>query len=113
MGRVFVVQIPRRRDKRTGEWVQFDISVASVYGTLESPLFGEKGAEFVTAPGVSILRSRLKDFSDDDTIMAIGDPAAIAAACAVAADMNRGRFSVLRWDGRTRQYVKLDFNIRP
>jgi len=112
MGKVFVVQVPRRRNPRTGEWEEYDISVASVYGALQPPLFGRTGAEFTTAPAVAKIRSELKNYCDDDSILALGDPAAIAITAVVAADMNMGRFSILRWDGRTRQYVKIDFNAR-
>jgi len=113
MGKVFVVQLPRRRNPQTGEFEEYDISIASVYGTLQPPLFGRKGAEFTTVPAVHKIRSELKDYCDDDSILALGDPAAIAVTACVAADMNRGYFSMLRWDGRTRQYVKLDFSTRP
>lgn len=113
MGKVFVVQLPRRRNPRTGEYEEFDITVASAYGMLQQPLFGNKGAEFTTAPAVSKIRSELKDYCDEDSILALGDPAAIAVTACVAADMNLGRFAILRWDGRTRQYMRLDFNTRP
>lgn len=113
MGRVFVVQIPRKRDPRSGEWQEYDISVASVYGALQQPLFDRKGAEFTTAPSVAKIRSELKDYCDDDSVLALGDPAAIAVTCTIAANNNFGRFSVLRWDGRTRQYMRLSFDTKP
>lgn len=113
MSKVFVVQLPRRRNPRTGEWEEYDISVASVYGMLQQPLFDRKGAEFTTAPAVAKLKSELKDYCDDDSVLALGDPAAIAVTAVVAAEMNRGKFSILRWDGRTRQYVRLEFDTRP
>ena len=113
MGNVFVVQVPRRRNPRTGGWEEYDISVASVYGALQEPLFGRKGAEFTTAPAVAKIRRALKDYCDDDSILALGDPGAIAITAVVAAEMNRGRFSILRWDGRARQYVRLVYNSKP
>lgn len=113
MNKVFVVQIPRKRDHRTGDWTEYDISVASVYGALQPPLFDRMGAEFTTAPAVARIRSELKNYDDEDSILALGDPAAIAVTCTIAANNNFGRFSVLRWDGRTRQYVRLIFDTKP
>lgn len=113
MGRVYVVQVPRRRNPETGEWIEYDISPASAYGMLQEPLFGRQGAEFTTAPAVARVRQQLKDYCDDDSILALGDPAAIALVAAVAAQYNRGRFSILRWDRSTRQYMRLPFDTKP
>jgi hypothetical protein len=111
MGKVFVVQLPRRRNT-SGNWEEYDISVASVYGILQPPLFGRKGVEFTTAPAVAEVKAKLAHYNDDDSILALGDPAAIAVVASIAADMNFGKFSILRWDGRSRQYVKLTFKTR-
>lgn len=112
MGKVFVVQVPRRKDPATNEWIEYDISVASAYGMLQEPLFGRQGAEFTTAPAVARVRTALKDYCDEDSILALGDPAAIALVAAVAAQYNRGRFAILRWDRTTRQYIRLSFDTK-
>jgi hypothetical protein len=55
----------------------------------------------------------LKDFSDDDYLLAAGDPSAIAVAGAVAAEANRGRFKLLKWDKSNKGYIRVDINIFP
>ena len=111
MGRVFVVQVPRRFEPRTQKMVEYDISSASAFGVIVGePLFDRNnGMEFITKPAVHRVKKALKDYSDDDTILALGDPSAIALTCVIAAQMNRGKYSVLRWNGATRQYVQLNF----
>lgn len=54
-----------------------------------------------TAPGMAEAFAgyfKAHDFTDDDYVVAIGDPVAIALIIHAAAEMNRGRVKVLRWD---------------
>lgn len=122
MGRVFIPQIPTRirMDHSTGKPVMkdgkpvrdpFDMSVASAFGELQEPIFPPWGVPLAPVQYMATIRKNLSDYSDDDSICAVGDPAATAVMAAVAAAVNRGRFAILRWDGRTKQYVRLNFDI--
>lgn len=90
---------------------KFQTHKAEEYGRLEVLLpYGK--VMLSPQPMISRLRRALKDFSDDDYILPTGDPAAIAAATSIAADMNRGRVKLLRWDGGARRYIELKMNLK-
>jgi hypothetical protein len=61
---------------------------------------------------VSLIKRKLKDFSDDDWLLAIGDPAIIGVAFAVASDVNNGRVNILKWDKIERIYYPVRISIR-
>jgi hypothetical protein len=98
---VFVVQ----------EVVGKNILSAEKYGDLE--LLLPEGSQLVlsTAPTVRRLKSKLKDFSDEDYLLLMGDPSAIGIACAVASSNNRGRFKCLKWDKREYKYYPVEVNL--
>jgi hypothetical protein len=54
----------------------------------------------------------LRDFGDDDYILAVGDWILVGLAMAVAAQANDGRFNVLKWHRGDRRYyaVAVDMN---
>jgi len=127
MAKVFIPSIPYRierdpatnkpkRDPVTGEVIKHaavDITVASIYGRIDDePIFNGHGVPPAASKNnVNQVRRRLRDFDpDEDSIIAVGDPVAVALCCAVAV-RDFGGFSILRWDGRTRQYVKMAFSI--
>jgi hypothetical protein len=62
-------------------------------------------------PTVSRLRKGLKEFSDNDYLLLIGDPAAIGIATAMAFNMNRGKAALLKWDRQEKQYYPINVNI--
>ena len=61
---------------------------------------------------VSQLRRKLKDFNDDDWLLAMGDPAIIGVAFAIAADVNRGRVGLLKWDKIEKIYYPVNVSVR-
>tara|TARA_R100000963_G_C4604067_1_gene76759 strand:+ start:311 stop:712 length:402 start_codon:yes stop_codon:yes gene_type:complete len=61
---------------------------------------------------VSQLRRKLKDFNDDDWLLAMGDPAIIGVAFAIAADANRGRVGLLKWDKIEKIYYPVSVSVR-
>jgi hypothetical protein len=112
MPTVYVVQEAVRRDPRTGGWqAVYDITPATVYGELEV-LLPRHQIPVMTQPMIAELRHKLRNFKDDDYLLAMGDPVAIAAAAAVASDLNNGRFKMLRWDRQTRQYVEFAVDMK-
>jgi len=113
MAKVYVVQIPKRRDLESGRLVPVvDISPAATFGEFSSPLFPGTGVSFMTQNDVHEVRKRLKEYTDDDFILAVGDPAAIGLSMALAAEVNLGRVNVLRWDKKRRAYVNLKFDLK-
>ena len=58
------------------------------------------------------LKRKLKDFDDGDWLLAIGDPAIIGVAFAIASDFNSGRVNILKWDKIERIYYPVKISIR-
>ena len=89
------------------------ISVLSAeeYGQIET-LF-ESGSQIMFSPQPAIrkLKRKLKDFNDDDYLLMMGDPAAMGIACCVAAEMNRGKFNILKWDKKAQRYYPVSVNL--
>jgi len=98
MNKVYVVQERMRRGDN-GPTPVHDLTPAAEYGELEV-LMGPESVALTPGPMVRNLRYKLRNFNDDDYILAVGDPVAIATASAIAAQNNLGRFKVLRWDRR-------------
>lgn len=112
MGKVYIVQEPLKRDQESGARVPlFDFSPAAVYGEL-TPLLGSNRSPLSPGPLVADVRSKLKNFNDADSILAVGDPVVIGIVVAVAAQVNDGRVAVLKWDRETRSYIRVAFNIQ-
>jgi len=111
MATVFVVQEATRRDEATGQFVPVDISPAAEYGDIEI-LFPNSRALLTPWPHIEAARRKLCHFSDDDYLLPIGDMVNIMVAGALAAEFNRGRLKVLRWDGRINRYIPLVLNIK-
>lgn len=111
MAKVFIVQEPMRRDRETNEMVSMmDFRPAMEYGELVVCLQPGRVA-LSPAPMIRKLNDVLKDFSDDDYIIAAGDPSAIAAASAIASRNNRGKFHILKWDKQMAGYIKVFIQI--
>jgi len=66
---------------------------------------------YSSAPTVRRLKQGLHDFSDDDYLLMMGDPAAIAIAGAIAAQTNMGRMNLLKWDRQEHRYYEVQFDI--
>ena len=102
--KVFVVQVVSK----------FNIISAQEFGEL-IPLFDE-GKQIMLSPGPAVRKAKqlLKDFSDDDYLLLIGDPAMIGLSCSVASYNNRGKYKVLKYDRRTFTYfpIQIDLNER-
>ena len=125
MPKVFIPQIPHRVVKGPDNKPIFDdegkilrkpvhdLTVARVYGDLQEPVFDALGVPPMTNSNVVRARHAMRNYNpDEDSIMAIGDPAGIALLTS-AAVLDHRKYSILRWDGRMREYVKLDFDFNP
>ncbi len=109
---VYIVQEPLRRNLQTGELERMmDLTPAAAYGK-PVVLINNGKLPLMAAPLIQNLRQGLKDFNDDDFLLPVGSPAAMAFAGAVAAEMNRGQLNVLVWDKETRRYIEVSGNVR-
>ncbi len=101
MPKVYVVQeVPGR-----------NITHAFDFGKVEVLL--NPGVHVVLSPGpvARTMRQKLANFTDEDFIVPIGDPAAIAMAASVASYYNYGRFKLLKWDRETERYYPVEIDL--
>ena len=62
-------------------------------------------------PTIDSLIDCLKDYTDNDYIVSVGDPSAIFIAAMVIADRNNGKVNLLKWDKAAKQYIKVVVDI--
>lgn len=109
--KVFIVQEVMRRDPVSKDLRRaYDLTPAAVYGELTVLITAEK-LPLTPAPIVRELRRKLEGFCDQDYLLAVGDPVAIAIAAAVAAEFNNGKVPMLKWDREARRYIPQIFNV--
>jgi len=111
MAVVYIPQEPRKRDPKTGQWVQaFDLSPAKKFGDVKV-LLPHGSLPIDTEPMISNLKEGLKNFSSDDFLLAIGNPTAMVVSGIIAAQNNAGKINMLYWDSKIRDYIKVVFDI--
>lgn len=106
MKKVFITQIPNRRDPVTKAFVPtVDVSPATAHGELDI-MMPPQAAFHATADLVKQLTERLADYDYErgDSVMALGDPAIIAVTFAILGK-TRGKFTILKWDRILGQYI--------
>lgn len=57
------------------------------------------------------LKRKLKNFTDADYLLPIGDPIAIGLAFTIAGEINMGKFRALKWDRQAGDYYVVSCNI--
>lgn len=103
MGKVFIIQ------ESPGK----NLTGAFFYGTPDVIFSPNDQLALSPGPVVFELRRKLQRFGEDDYLLLIGDPAIIGLACAVAAEVNRGRFKLLKWDKQEQRYFPIQVNLHP
>lgn len=105
--KVFVTQVPSRRDVATGMWVPtVNIAPAEQFGEVVQLL--PPGSQFFAAAEVTrLLKQRLHelDYQQGDYLLPLGNPVIMAVASAIAARRSNGCLNVLVWDRQTSTYV--------
>jgi len=102
MPKVFVVS----------ESQKHNIVPALDYGEIEIVLPPSQAqVVFSSAPTVQRMKRVLDGFSDDDYLLFIGDPTAIAIMASVAAAKNSGRYKCLKWDKQERRYLPIQVDL--
>lgn len=107
MNMVYVPQKPSRRNRATGEMeYTVDLSPAEAYGKIEI-LMGDKQSTLLPGLMRDEMRSKLQKFNDNDHIIPIGPPAALANAIMIAAQQNHGKVKILQWDRLEKRYISI------
>jgi hypothetical protein len=113
--RVYLVQEPLKMTQ-SGPVPRINYGTLKPYGSIHflfswSELVGAEALE--NAPAYMWeLRSRLRDFRTSDYLVLMGNPVLCAIAVNIAAELNRGKVTVLDWmkDPGAYRVVALDFN---
>ena len=84
---------------------------AAEYGDIVVLFESGQQIMFSPQPAIRKLKRKLKDFDDGDSLLMMGDPAAMGIACCIAAEMNRGRFNILKWDKKQQRYYPVTINL--
>ena len=84
---------------------------AAEYGEIVVLFDSGQQIMFSPQPAIRKLKRKLKDFDDGDYLLMMGDPAAMGIACCIAAEMNRGRFNILKWDKKQQRYYPVTINL--
>lgn len=110
--RVYVTQIPHRRDAETGTFVPtVNIAPATEHGEVKV-IMPPRASFFATAELTRQLRDALRDYDAEagDSIVVLGDPAVIAVACAILGK-EHGNFIILKWDRNIGRYIPHHIHI--
>ena len=110
VARVFIPQVVTRYDEaKGGEVPVFDFSAAASFGQLTPILDRDVNVMFL-ARITKVIGEALESFSDDDYLLAVGDPAVIAV-CAGLILRRKSCMKLLKWDRKLRIYLCLE--IKP
>jgi len=111
MPNVYVPQVPGRLDAKSGVWVPtVNISPAKKFGRIIEMLPMEANRLHV-APLLTVLREKMKEYSSDDMIIAVGDPSIIAFTACLAVRATGGTLKLLKWDRQTSDYILVEGRI--
>lgn len=104
--KVFIPQIPSRRDPATKIWVPtINIKPAEEFGDIVELL--PAGSQFFPSQEMKrLIKQRLheEDLGADDYFIAAGSPTAMMVTAAIAARRLNGCLNILLWDGATSTY---------
>jgi len=106
MAKIYVTQIPHRKDPTTGAFVP-TINIAPAVEHGEVIIMMPPRASFhATSDLVKQLTEHLKDYDYEagDSLVALGDPAVIAVACAILGKL-KSKFTILKWDKNVGRYL--------
>jgi hypothetical protein len=105
---VFVIQQQMKYDQATKELVPrfSSIDKAESWGKMVY-LLSPSAHPFDPPLVLGDMHEKLKDFSDDDHLLLIGNPALIGMATAIAAHYNNGSVKLLQWSGRNDRYIEV------
>lgn len=110
--KVFVTQIPSRRDPATNEWIPtVNVTSAQKFGEVMT-LLPPGSAFFAASETTRLIKQRLHDldYQMGDYLLPLGHPAIMAVTAAVAARRSNGCLRVLVWDKHSKDYVPFELD---
>jgi hypothetical protein len=110
MAVVYITQEVRKATREGSFQPQFNFKPAMKYGELRVLVPGEMSL-LSPVPLVRVLREKLLTFSEDDWLVAVGDPAIVATASMIIAQKTHGKLKILKWDRELRDYIPIEIDI--
>lgn len=109
VSKVFLPQVVKRFDHSSGAMMPaFDFSAAAQFGQL-TPILEEADDAMFLARITPKIRAALEGFTENDYLLAVGDPAVIAV-CAGLILRRFKRLNMLKWDRKLKVYISLEIN---
>ena len=70
-------------------------------------------SQIMWSPGPLIfkLRNLLKNYTPNDYLLLVGDPAIIGVACSIVSDITNGKYKLIKWDKQERRYYPIEINL--
>jgi len=111
IGKVFVPQVPSRYDISIERWVPtVNLTPAAEFGELEILLPPEAG-RMEPKEIQSVLSKKLENITENDWLLATGDPVVIGITAAIAASRLYGHLRILRWNKRQKNYDPIEIQL--
>lgn len=108
-----IVYVPQRPviKNELGEWIpKWDLSQAEQFGILQS-VVSPLTRPYNSFPVIAEIKAVLCNYTDQDYLIAIGNPAILSWCVALAAWYNYGRVKMLQWNGQKNDYVCVEANL--
>lgn len=87
-----------------------DLTPAAEFGDMEV-LLPHSQSLLAPVPTIRVLKEKLRNFTDEDYILPVGDPVLMSTVSMVAAAQNGGRVKFLKWDKPMRRYFSILVDI--
>lgn len=111
MSKVYAPQVPSKYDPATKLWLpSINLDPAKIFGEVVVMLPPNANRLHIN-PLIVALRDQMKEFTENDYIVAVGDPSLIAAASCIAVRKTGGLLRILKWDRQTSAYIPVEVNI--
>ena len=90
---------------------KINIVGAAEYGEIKFLL--PELSQIMWSPGPLIfkLRNLLKNYTPNDYLLLVGDPAIIGVACSIVSDITNGKYKLIKWDKQERRYYPIEINL--
>lgn len=111
MPKVYAPQQPSRYDTDLRLWVpSVNLRAAARFGELIILLPPATNTAY-SAPLIAAVKERMVNFTEDDMLVAVGDPTLIAACAGIALRKTGGSLKLLKWDRFTKDYILTEMKI--
>lgn len=111
MPKIYAPQQPSRYDASMQLWVpSMNLLPAEKYGQLVILLPPNLNSA-QTAPLVAVMKERMAGYTEEDAIIAVGDPSLIAAAAGIALRKTGGSLRLLKWDRQAKDYIMTELKL--